>query len=162
MTGAHVIEGRGRFLVPGLIDMHTHVSKTRASGLAWLVAAGVTTVRDMGGDHDELLRWRSEIAAGQRVGPRLRIAGPYLESGHNAARQHATPVSEMVEPVERTRLGVATPADAERIVAAVAARGVDHLKINQNDAGSRDVPGDRRCGTPSRCRAHRTRAAVSD
>ena len=35
----------------------------------------------------------------------------------------------MAEPVERTRIGVATPADADRIIAAVAARGVDHLKI---------------------------------
>ena len=123
------IDGRGRFLIPGLIDMHTHVSKTRGSALDLLVLAGVTTVRDMGGDHEELLRWRSEISAGRRVGPRLRIAGPYLESGRNADRQHRTPAAEMVEPVERTRIGVATPADAERIVAAVAARGIDHLKI---------------------------------
>ncbi len=126
---ARVVDGRGRFLIPGLIDMHTHVSKTRGSSLSLLVAAGVTTVRDLGGDHDELLMWRREIDAGTRVGPRLLIAGPYLESASNAARQHATSPSEMVEPVERTRIPVPTPADAERIVAGLAARGVDHLKI---------------------------------
>jgi imidazolonepropionase-like amidohydrolase len=126
---ARVVDGRGRFLIPGLIDMHTHVSKTRGSSLSLLVAHGVTTVRDMGGDHDELLAWRREIDAGTRIGPRLLIAGPYLESASNAARQHATPASEMVEPVERTRLSVATPIEAERIVAALAAKGVDHLKI---------------------------------
>jgi len=128
-AGGREIDGRGRFIVPGLIDMHTHVSKTRASALGLLVSAGVTTVRDMGGDHEELLRWRSEISAARRIGPRLRIAGPYLESGSNADRQHRTPAAEMVEPVERTRIGVATPADAEPIIAALAARGVDHLKI---------------------------------
>jgi imidazolonepropionase-like amidohydrolase len=128
-AGVHAIDGRSRFLVPGLIDMHTHVSKTRGSALGLLVSAGVTTVRDMGGDHEELLRWRSEITAGHRVGPRLRIAGPYLESARNADRQHDTPIAEMVEPVERTRIGVANPADADRVVAAVVARGVDHLKI---------------------------------
>jgi hypothetical protein len=94
-----------------------------------LVAHGVTTVRDMGGDHEELLQWRKEIAAGQRLGPRLVIAGPYLESAKNAARQHGTPPGDMIEPVERTRIGVGTPADADRIIAQVAARGVDHLKI---------------------------------
>lgn len=126
---AHVVEGGGRFLIPGLIDMHTHVSKTRGSSLSLLVSEGVTTVHDVGGDHEELLAWRREIDAGTRIGPRLLIAGPYLESASNAARQHAAPASEMVEPTERTRVGVATPADADRIIAGLAARGVDHLKI---------------------------------
>jgi imidazolonepropionase-like amidohydrolase len=126
---AYIVDGSGRFLIPGLIDMHTHVSKTRGSSLSLLVANGVTTVRDLGGDHDELLAWRREIDAGTRIGPQLLIAGPYLESASNAARQHATAATEMVEPVERTRVGVATPADADRIVSGIAARGVDHLKI---------------------------------
>ena len=127
--GAHIVNGSGRFLMPGLIDMHAHVSKTRGSSLSLLVAHGVTTVRDLGGDHEELLAWRREIDAGTRIGPRLLIAGPYLESAGNAARQHATPASEMVEPVERTRIGVATPRDADRVIGGIAARGVDHLKI---------------------------------
>ena len=126
---AQVVDGSGRFLIPGLIDMHTHVSKTRGSSLSLLVAAGVTTVRDVGGDLEELLAWRGEIDAGTRIGPRLLIAGPYLESASNAARQHAAPASEMVEPTERTRVGVGTPADAERIISGLAARGVDHIKI---------------------------------
>jgi imidazolonepropionase-like amidohydrolase len=126
---AQVVDGSGRFLIPGLIDMHTHVSKTRGSSLPLLVSAGVTTVRDVGGDLEELLAWRREIDAGTRLGPRLLIAGPYLESASNAARQHATPASEMVEPTERTRVGVGTPADAERIISGLAARGVDHIKI---------------------------------
>jgi imidazolonepropionase-like amidohydrolase len=129
VQNARIIDGAGRFLVPGLIDLHTHVSKTRGSSLGLLVANGVTTVRDMGGDHEELLEWRREIAAGRRLGPRLIIAGPYLESAKNAARQHGTPLPEMIEPVERTRIGIGTPADADRIIGQVAARGVDHLKI---------------------------------
>jgi imidazolonepropionase-like amidohydrolase len=127
--GAHIVDGSGRFLIPGLIDMHTHVSKTRGSSLSLLIAHGITTVRDLGGDHEELLAWRREIDAGTRLGPQLLIAGPYLESASNAARQHATPPGEMVEPAERTRIGVATPADAERLIAGIVARGVDHLKI---------------------------------
>lgn len=126
---AHIVDGSGRFLIPGLIDMHTHVSKTRGSSLSLLIAHGVTTVRDLGGDHEELLAWRREIDAGTRIGPRLLIAGPYLESASNAARQYSTPASEMVEPAERTRIGVATPTDADRIIAGLATRGVDHLKI---------------------------------
>jgi hypothetical protein len=36
-----------------------------------LVSEGVTTVRDLGGDHEELLAWRRAIEAGTRIGPRL-------------------------------------------------------------------------------------------
>ena len=51
-SDARVIEGAGRYLIPGLIDLHVHLSKTRASSLGLFVANGVTTVRDMGGDHE--------------------------------------------------------------------------------------------------------------
>ena len=60
--GARVIDGQGKFLIPGLFEMHAHTSKTRASALGLYVANGVTTVRDVGGDHEELLRWRGEAS----------------------------------------------------------------------------------------------------
>jgi predicted amidohydrolase YtcJ len=41
--GARVIDGRGKFLVPGFIEMHAHLSKTRASALGLFIANGVTT-----------------------------------------------------------------------------------------------------------------------
>ena len=91
---ARVVDGRGRFLIPGLIDMHTHVSKTRGSSLSLLVSAGVTTVRDLGGDHEELLAWRREIDAGARVGPRMLIAGPI-------SNRRATPRANTRHPSAR-------------------------------------------------------------
>src|ERR1700738_220353 len=45
---AQVVDGRGKFLIPGLWDMHVHLSWTTSSALPLLVANGVTTVRDMG------------------------------------------------------------------------------------------------------------------
>lgn len=123
------IDVAGAYIIPGLWDMHTHLSKTRASALSVLVAYGVTSVRDMGGEMDELLRWRDEIRAGDRVGPRMLIAGPYLESPSNAQRQHSTPVAEMAEPVERTRIPIASRADAERVIDSIRLRGVNHVKI---------------------------------
>jgi predicted amidohydrolase len=73
--GSRIVNGSGQFLIPGLIDMHTHVSKCRASVLDLLIAGGVTTVRDMGGDPEELFEWRSEVASGKRLGPRILMAG---------------------------------------------------------------------------------------
>ncbi|MGH7695337.1 MAG: hypothetical protein ACRENH_10160, partial [Gemmatimonadaceae bacterium] len=97
--------------------------------LAVLVAYGVTSVRDMGGEMDELLRWRDEIRAGDRVGPRMLIAGPYLESPANVQRMRRTPVAEMAEPVERTRIPIGSRADAERVIDSIKLRGVNHVKI---------------------------------
>ncbi len=128
-VGARIVDGGGRTLLPGLIDAHVHLSKARAPALPLLVAHGVTTVRDMGGDTEELLRWRREIGGGDRVGPRILLAGPYLEAPSNVERMRSTPVTEMVEPVERTRVPVADPEEARRVVDSVAALGVDHLKI---------------------------------
>ena len=127
--GARVINGAGKFLLPGFIEMHAHLSKTRASSLGLFIANGVTTVRDMGGDHEELLRWRREVRAGSRLGPRILMAGPYLEAARNIERMRKDPPSERVEPFERTRIGVGSPEEARRIVAELAKRELDFLKI---------------------------------
>jgi imidazolonepropionase-like amidohydrolase len=127
--GARVIDGTGKFLLPGFIDMHAHLSKTRASSLGLFVVNGVTTIRDMGGDHEELLRWRREVRAGSRLGPRILMAGPYLEATRNIERMRKDPPSERVEPFERTRIGVGSPEEARRIVAELAKRELDFLKI---------------------------------
>jgi imidazolonepropionase-like amidohydrolase len=124
--GARVIEAQGKFLIPGLWDMHAHLSKTGESTLPLFIANGVTSVRDMGGDYELLLRWRKEIAEGKRLGPRIKTAGPILESASNVERMKR---EGTVEPVDRFRIGVPNAESAEEIVARVAAMNVDFIKI---------------------------------
>jgi imidazolonepropionase-like amidohydrolase len=126
---AQVVDGDGRFLTPGFIELHSHVSKARASSLGLFVANGVTTIRDMGGDHEELLRWRREIASGERLGPRMLIAGPYLESASNIERMQRDPPEKRIEPFDRIRIGVRSPEEARRVVASLAVLDLDFLKI---------------------------------
>src|SRR6185436_7217153 len=77
-----VVNGKGRFLVPGLWDMHVHTTMPAgAEVLSLYLANGVTGVRDMAGDWEQLSRWRQEIARGERTGPRMIVSGPYLEGG---------------------------------------------------------------------------------
>jgi imidazolonepropionase-like amidohydrolase len=130
-AGYEVIDGSGKFLIPGLWNSHVHLSKTRSSSLGLFVANGITSVRDMGGDHMELLKWRSEVRSANRVGPRIVLAGPYLESDRMVRRQREDPVAERAEPIERTRLPVGSPRDAERVVACLADDQVDFLKVRQ-------------------------------
>jgi imidazolonepropionase-like amidohydrolase len=71
-AGAEVIDGRGKTLVPGLWDMHAHVSGN--DGLLNL-AAGVTTVRDLANDIDDLLARKKRIEEGSELGTRIVMAG---------------------------------------------------------------------------------------
>jgi imidazolonepropionase-like amidohydrolase len=128
-AGARLIEGAGKFLAPGFIEMHAHLSKTRASALGLFVANGVTTLRDMGGDHEELLRWRRDVQSGARIGPRIIMAGPYLEAARNVERMRKDPPEARIEPFERTRIPVGSPEEARRVVAELASRELDFLKI---------------------------------
>jgi imidazolonepropionase-like amidohydrolase len=75
---ARVLPARGRFLIPGLWDMHVHLSIARASALPVLIANGVTGVRDMGGLPEDLDRWRAGIESGAIAGPRIFRSGPML------------------------------------------------------------------------------------
>jgi imidazolonepropionase-like amidohydrolase len=70
--GAEVVDAHGRTLMPGLWDMHVHL--TSKDGLLHL-AAGVTTVRDMANDTDSLLDMRRRFDAGEALGPRIIMAG---------------------------------------------------------------------------------------
>lgn len=67
-TGETVIDGGGGTLVPGLFEMHAHLSETAAF---LNIAAGVTSVRDMGNDNDSLDRLVEDIEAGRVAGPRV-------------------------------------------------------------------------------------------
>jgi hypothetical protein len=71
-ANAERIDARGRALLPGLADMHVHISEEE--GVQHL-AAGVTTVRDMANDTDTLLDLKRRIEAGQEVGPRIFMSG---------------------------------------------------------------------------------------
>ncbi|MDX3773520.1 amidohydrolase family protein [Chromatiaceae bacterium AAb-1] len=90
-AGAQRIDGAGRFLMPGLAEMHGHVPpmidfsgmpKRYLDDVLFLyLAGGVTTVRGMLG-HDQQLRLKDDIAEGRRLGPTLYLAGPSF-SGHS-------------------------------------------------------------------------------
>jgi imidazolonepropionase-like amidohydrolase len=127
--GATVVDGTGKYLIPGLFEMHAHTSKTRASALGLYVVHGVTTLRDQGSEHAEVLRWRREIRSGVRVGPRMIIAGPYLEALRNIERMRRDPPESRVEPFERARIPIGSPADARRVMDSLAALELDHFKI---------------------------------
>jgi imidazolonepropionase-like amidohydrolase len=92
---AKIIDGRGKFLIPGLWDMHVHAFVWVFSEFAGplMIANGVTGARDMGWHVDTTLRWRADIAAGREVGPRL-VAGVRIDGAVNKVKFVAHVVTE--------------------------------------------------------------------
>ncbi|MEE4360836.1 MAG: LpqB family beta-propeller domain-containing protein [Pseudomonadales bacterium] len=75
-----VIDVRGRFLMPGLIESHTHQSISQGKALGRLfLCHGITTVRETGDDPYHAVERREAQAAGRRAGPRVFTAGPLNE-----------------------------------------------------------------------------------
>jgi imidazolonepropionase-like amidohydrolase len=129
-AAAQAVKGRGKFLIPGLWDMHVHIADE--SYLPLFVANGVTGVRDMGGglsdagdgcesvSADILGRWRALIESGELAGPRIIFSGP--------------PASGTGWP---TSIPVRTVAQAGAAIARLQALRVDFVKIY--DAVPRDA-----------------------
>ena len=113
--GARVIDGRGKFLIPGLWDMHVHtVMPGGRDVLRLYIANGITGVRDMASEWATLTKWRAEIASGALIGPRIIASGPYLEGGEQ-------PIPHLL---------VKTPADAAPAVDSLIRLGVDFIKVH--------------------------------
>ncbi len=119
-NGAQVIDGAGKFLIPGLWDMHIHtffgdwVPGGREVTLPLFIANGVTGVRDMGSDLELILKAREDVARGRLRGPRMVVSGPMLDG----------PKSQFPASIS-----IATPEDGRRAVAMLKSRGVDFIKI---------------------------------
>jgi imidazolonepropionase-like amidohydrolase len=110
-----LIDGKGKFLIPGLWDMHGHLTDAGEASLSLLIMNGVTGVRDMGGDLDLIDRWRSEIAAGKRVGPQIVRAGPFVDGP---------------KPGAKNRVTVTNETEARQAVDKLKERGVDFIKVH--------------------------------
>jgi hypothetical protein len=85
-----------------LWDAEVHLSWTGESALPLLIANGVTSVRDMGGDWRQLLEWRTEIQHGLRDGPSIMTVGPMLNAKSYNQWQLPTGNAEQVRGVVRT------------------------------------------------------------
>ncbi|HEX8391731.1 MAG TPA: amidohydrolase family protein [Longimicrobium sp.] len=116
--GARRVDGRGRWLIPGLWDMHVHAF---ANGFAdfsapLMLAWGVTGARDMGFYVDSARFWRDEVAAGRVQGPRMVIGGR-LDGPVNRAPWVARAADE---------------AQARHAVDSLANAGADFIKVYSN------------------------------
>ncbi|GAA3959706.1 amidohydrolase family protein [Hymenobacter antarcticus] len=115
------VNGNGRYLIPGLWDMHVHfrggdsLAAANKKSLALFLAHGVTTVRDAGGDlTPSIFQWRQAMDAGQLAGPRIFTSGPKIDG----------PKAYWPGSLE-----VETPAQIRRALDSLQRLKVDYVKI---------------------------------
>jgi len=108
---ATVVNASGKFLIPGLWDMHVHWYNK--DSLTLFTANGVTGVRQMFGNSD-LLRWRDEIAKGSLTGPRMIVASPIIDGP---------------QPVWPNSIGVGNEEEGRKAVRKVKQWGADFVKV---------------------------------
>lgn len=114
------VNGTGKYLIPGLWDMHVHMvfgdwfPRGKEVTLPLFIANGITGVRDMGGELDVLQQWRKEISAGTLLGPRIVMSGPMLDGP---------------KPRFPSAMAIQTSDDGRRAVADLKQRGVDFIKL---------------------------------
>ena len=114
---AQMVDGSGKFLIPGLWDMQVHLGNATEATLPVLVYYGITGVRDMGSPSFETLRqWNVEALSGKRVGPRIVAPGPILG----------------MSPPYFWTWQVHNPDEARKAVDYLAGIGVDFIKVTQS------------------------------
>jgi imidazolonepropionase-like amidohydrolase len=114
------VNGTGKYLIPGLWDMHVHMvfgdwfPRGKEVTLPLFIANGITGVRDMGGELEVLQQWRKEISAGTLIGPRIVMSGPMLDGP---------------QPRFPSSIAIKTPEDGRRAVDDLKQRGADFIKL---------------------------------
>ena len=114
------VNGRGGYLIPGLWDMHVHLvfgdwfPDAKDISLPLFIANGVTSVRDMGSELDVVQDWRTQIEAGQLIGPKILTSGPMLDGPR---------------PRFPSSIAIASPEEARHAVDDLKAHGADFIKL---------------------------------
>ncbi|GAB3207304.1 amidohydrolase family protein [Marinactinospora thermotolerans] len=120
--GATVHDLRGRYVIPGLTDMHVHSEpgpddERRLPAL--YIANGVTMVREMWG-RPLLHEWRRRTSAGEMIGPRSVIASPIVDGA---------PALWSDIPIDAPIISVTTEREARRAVGVAKDGGADFVKV---------------------------------
>ncbi len=109
-----IIDGTGKFVIPGLWDMHVHL--TGQAQLRAYLDFGITSVRDMGSDFGVVKQWRDAIQKGAMLGPRIETSGPAFDG---------FPTENVAVPVEIVR----DPSQARALFDRLDQQGVDFVSV---------------------------------
>ncbi|MGD0208728.1 MAG: amidohydrolase family protein [Verrucomicrobiota bacterium] len=112
---AQVVDGTGKFLIPGLWDMHVHCCNADDHFFPLFLANGVTGIRDMADPLEELKTCRTNVENGTLLGPRMVFSGQIVDG----PKPIWTDIS----------IAVGTPEEGRKAVETVQQSGADFVKV---------------------------------
>jgi hypothetical protein len=112
---AKIVDGTGKFLIPGLWDMHAHCCNADDHFFPLFLANGVTGIRDMAGPLEDLKACRSNVENGTLLGPRMVFSGPIVDG--------PKPMWADIS------IAVGTPEEGRKAVKTVQESGADFVKV---------------------------------
>ena len=124
LTAQTSIDGKGKFMIPGLWDAHVHLTfeeEIEEHMFDLFIANGITSIRDTGGQIEDLVRLKKEAAAEPKYRPRVKIAGPLIDGSPRVYDGHRAGVPDISKEIS-------TPEEARETVAMLAEAGVDLIK----------------------------------
>jgi imidazolonepropionase-like amidohydrolase len=128
-----VIEGAGRYLMPGLVDAHVHISgSTREQSkarLAWALQGGVTSLRDMAGDARELAGLKHALISGELAGPALHYSALMANPAFMADPRLAAATAGYEQGTSPYMIPLTPETDLVRAVAMAKGTGATGLKL---------------------------------
>jgi imidazolonepropionase-like amidohydrolase/ABC-type multidrug transport system permease subunit len=142
---AEAVEAAGKTILPGLIDVHVHLvspggfsqspdayvaSKTMPRALAAYLYSGVTAVKSVGDPLDDVLKTRSLVNTGEKLGAELYAVGPMFtaQGGHGTEYFRNVPEPYRKAAEDATVRTPASPDEARAQVDALKQAGVDGIK----------------------------------
>lgn len=109
-----VIEGKGRYVIPGLWDMHTHNSMGPRQFFPLLLANGVIGIRSMFDQLDSIRSWNRQIENGSLIGPEIYTSGPILDGPR---------------PMWPGSVALTNPSQASANIDSLISLGIDFVKV---------------------------------
>jgi hypothetical protein len=131
--GVRQIDAAGKTVLPGLWDMHTHLSAVDGP---LNIAAGVTSIRDMANGIDSLLALKNRFDSGEAIGPRVRMAGILEGPGPFAAPTNVL-VSTPTQAAEWVQKYAEMDYDQVKIYSSVKPELVKPIALRAHDLGLR-------------------------
>jgi hypothetical protein len=123
-TSENIIDGTGKYLIPGLWDTHVHLTfepDLESSMFRLFLGYGITSVRDTGGDLELVMPWKKKSMESPSTSPRVMVAGPLLD-GVPTVYDGSSPMRP------KLGMGASSPEEASKLVDFFVDTGVDLIK----------------------------------
>jgi imidazolonepropionase-like amidohydrolase len=147
------IEAAGKTLLPGLIDVHTHfgapgvvlsdnpepeIANWSEHAAASYLYSGVTAAKSVGDGTDDLLKLKHRLASGEILGTEIFMTGPLFTAPGGHGTEYFRFLPEMMRKTMEPQMAAvySVPAEATARVDALAAQGVDGIKVVLESGGS--------------------------